>query len=336
VKASLGEFGLIERFFAQPARANNLLLEAGARPLLGIGDDCALLAADQAGRAIAVSTDMLVQGRHFFADVDPVALGHKALAVNLSDLAAMGARPVGFTLALALPEVNKEWLAGFSKGMLALAQRCACPLIGGDTTRGPLTISITVMGEVLEDQALRRDRAQLQDSIWVSGRLGGAALAVAALARGEGLHLQESAKRALEWPEPRLALGQALAASGLGRAAIDVSDGLLGDLAHILSASQCPGAVIKLEQVPWAPSLEPLPIKQKIQYGLAGGDDYELLFTAPASASEGLLAIGRELSLQLSCIGELTSEPTIRLQDASGELSLAKYAAYDHFRESDE
>ncbi len=332
---NIGEFGLIERFFAQPAAAVNLMLEPHARPLLGIGDDCALLASGQAGRAIAVSTDMLVQGRHFFADVEPRSLGHKALAVNLSDLAAMGARPLGFTLALALPEVDENWLEKFSQGMMALAQRVGCPLIGGDTTRGPLTISITVFGEVGVGLALQRDRASKGDAIWVSGHLGAAAYAVARLAKKEPLAMNNSARRALEWPEPRVALGHSLAALGIAIAAIDLSDGVLGDLGHILDASGVPGAIVELECVPWASELADLSLQDKIQYGLAGGDDYELLFTAPPSAMNALRSIGQELSIPLTCIGELTGETGIQLRDATGQLSVAKQGAYDHFREND-
>ncbi|HYF60456.1 MAG TPA: thiamine-phosphate kinase, partial [Burkholderiaceae bacterium] len=222
--AAPGEFELIRRFFERPA--------AAGRARLGIGDDCALLDVP-GGESLAVSTDMLVEGRHFFPDVDPEALGHKALAVNLSDLAAMGARPLGFTLALALPAADEAWLEAFSRGLFALADAQGCELVGGDTTRGPLALCVTVHGTVPPALALRRDGARAGDDLWVSGALGAAALAVERRLRGEPVPAGALAR--LDRPEPRVALGLGL--RGLARAAIDLSDGLAGDLGHVLARS---------------------------------------------------------------------------------------------------
>ena len=244
----MGEFDLIERFFKQkvaPAPANQARAATNSI-VLGIGDDCALLQ-PAPGTQLAVSTDMLVEGRHFFADVDPSALGHKALAVNLSDLAAMGAEPLAFTLALALPPARAQdapWLDAFSDGLLALAGAHGCALVGGDTTAGPLNICITVFGQVPAGQALRRDGAQAGDELWVSGTLGDARLALGAL-RGEWslpAAALAAARQRLERPTPRVALGRYL--RGIATSCIDVSDGLVGDVGHILKASGV-GAVIE-------------------------------------------------------------------------------------------
>ena len=228
--AAPGEFELIRRFFERPA--------AAGRARLGIGDDCALLDVP-GGESLAVSTDMLVEGRHFFPDVDPEALGHKALAVNLSDLAAMGARPLGFTLALALPAADEAWLEAFSRGLFALADAQGCELVGGDTTRGPLALCVTVHGTVPPALALRRDGARAGDDLWVSGALGAAALAVERRLRGEPVPAGALAR--LDRPEPRVALGLGL--RGLARAAIDLSDGLAGDLGHVLARSSAAAGV---------------------------------------------------------------------------------------------
>ena len=232
----MGEFDLIARYFKRPS----------LRAALGVGDDCALLQ-PAPGTQMAISSDMLVQGRHFFPDVDPQTLGHKALAVNLSDLAACGAKPLAFTLALALPQVDEAWLAAFSKGLFALADVHGCELIGGDTTQGPLNICITVFGEVPvvngRTQALLRSGAKESDDIYVSGTLGDARLALDVLYGRLSVppEVFNPARARLETPSPRVALGMAL--RGVASAAIDVSDGLLGDLGHILTASQA-GAVI--------------------------------------------------------------------------------------------
>ena len=231
----MGEFDLIARHFKRPVR----------RTALGVGDDCALLA-PRPGMQLAVSSDMLVEGRHFFADVDPQALGHKALAVNLSDLAACGAEPLAFTLALALPNADDAWLAAFARGLFALADAHGCELVGGDTTRGPLNICITVFGELPTGQALLRSGARAGDDLYVSGTLGDARLALEALQGRVALPpaLLAAARLRLERPTPRVALGQQL--RGVASSAIDLSDGLLGDVGHVLHASGV-GARIQME-----------------------------------------------------------------------------------------
>ena len=261
----MGEFDLIETFFKRPAR----------NATLGVGDDCALLPV-RAGQQLAISSDMLVEGRHFLSTVNPRLLGHKALAVNLSDLAACGAEPKAFMLALALPEVNHAWLSEFSKGIWDLADAHQCDLIGGDTTRGPLNICITALGEVPAHLALLRSGAKVGDDIYVSGNLGDARLALEVF-RG---HLSvpqavfEQARLRMEMPTPRLALGQAL--RGIATSAADISDGLLGDLQHILKASGF-GADIDTQQVARTLAANAhfnLPRAAQRKLTLAGGDDY--------------------------------------------------------------
>jgi thiamine-monophosphate kinase len=236
----VGEFELIDRYFKRPAR----------RAALGVGDDCALLA-PAPGMQLAVSSDMLIEGRHFLSTVDPFKLGHKALAVNLSDLAACGAKPLAFTLALALPQADEAWLEGFSRGLFALADAHDCELIGGDTTRGPLAICITVFGEVPPGQALLRSGARAGDDLYVSGTLGDARLALEVF-RGtrslpQAVFRWEARASAWSTPTPRVALGLAL--RGVATSAADISDGLVGDLGHILKASRV-GACIDTDQLP--------------------------------------------------------------------------------------
>ncbi len=342
----MGEFELIERYFKRPALAAS---SAAPGVVLGIGDDCALLH-PQPGMQLAVSTDMLVSGRHFFADVNPRTLGHKALAVNLSDLAACGARPLGFTLALALPEADEAWLAEFSAGLFALADSSNCPLVGGDTTKGPLTISITVFGEVPAGQALLRSGAQVGDEVWVSGTLGDARLALGAL-RGEWTlppTLLEQARVRLEQPTPRLALGQAL--RGIASAAADVSDGLLGDLGHILKASGV-GATLRAANAigliavradsTWAHARfdASTPVTSAgaadaiaLQCVLAGGDDYELVFTAPPTQCTAVLAAGQSCGVAVTCIGSIENALGLRLVDVIGQELTHGFTSFDHFR----
>ena len=255
----LSEFDLIARYFTRLPRA-------GTAVTLGVGDDCALIA-PPAGCELVVSTDMLVEGRHFFQGAQALALGHKSLAVNLSDLAAMGAQPIGFTLALALPAVDETWLAAFSQGLFALADQHDIALIGGDTTKGPLTICVTVLGQVPFGKALRRDAAIVGDDLWVSGTLGDAKLALSALQNRVQLDpsaLAQAAER-LHRPEPRVALGLAL--RGIAHAAIDVSDGLLGDLGHILKRSAA-GATIDADALPLGAALKATQA-QAIQHAFA-------------------------------------------------------------------
>jgi thiamine-monophosphate kinase len=327
----MGEFDLIERFFKRAAR----------RAVLGIGDDCALMQMP-AGSHMAISTDMLVQGRHFFADVDPRSLGHKALAVNLSDLAACGAEPMGFTLALALPQIDEIWLAAFAGGLFALADSHNCELIGGDTTRGPLNICITVFGSVPapagQSQALLRSGAKPGDDLYVSGHLGDARLALQALQGQLSLPpgLLTVTRLRLEEPSPRIALGMAL--RGLASAAMDLSDGLIGDLGHLLKASRV-GATLNTEAVlerlcarahsDWAGA--GLSHTQALQCVLSGGDDYELLFTAPPTARKALLAAAQTSATPVSCIGRIDAQPGLRLLDAAGAPMPNQFTSFDHF-----
>ena len=323
----MGEFELIRRHFqrAGVAQPGNVVL--------GVGDDCALLQ-PAPGHQLAISTDMLVEGRHFFADVDPEALGHKALAVNLSDLAAMGARPLGCTLALSLPRADDAWLAAFARGLFALADAHACPLVGGDTTRGPLNLCITVFGELRPGQASRRDAAQVGDDIYVSGRTGEARLALEWLLGTPGARaavgpdLPADLRARLERPTPRLALGQALA--GVAHAALDLSDGLTGDLGHILAASGV-GADIALADLPVAPVLAALPDAERQTCLLSGGDVYELLFTAPVSARAAVQAAAQASGTAVARIGTVSAAPGLRLLDASGEAVAFRAKSFDHF-----
>lgn len=323
----MGEFDLIRRHFRRDGVAQP------GNVVLGIGDDCALLQ-PAPGHQLAISTDMLVEGRHFFADVSPEALGHKALAVNLSDLAAMGARPLGFTLALSLPRADDAWLAGFARGLFALADAHACPLVGGDTTRGPLNICITVFGEVMPGRALRRDAAQVGDDIYVSGRTGEARLALEWLlgtpwARAAvGPELPADLRARLERPTPRLALGQALA--GVAHAALDLSDGLTGDLGHILAASGV-GADIRLANLPVAPALIALPDAERLTCLLSGGDDYELLFIAPVSVRDAVGAAAKTSDTAVTRIGTVSATPGQRLLNAAGQAVAFGAKSFNHF-----
>ena len=304
---------------------------------LGVGDDCALLA-PAPGMQLAVSSDMLVEGRHFFADVDPETLGHKALAVNLSDLAACGARPLAFTLALALPCVDEAWLQGFANGLFALADQHGCELVGGDTTAGPLNICVTIFGEVPAGQALLRGGARAGDDIWVSGRPGEARLALDALRGQMDLPAATLARlRArLERPTPRVALGLAL--RGLASSAIDVSDGLLGDLGHVLKSSRV-GAEIDVHITTDLLASGALQESAKgifdaetmMPCALAGGDDYELVFTAPAARRAAVQAASSASGTQVTRIGRITPAPGLRLLDRTGQPLPGRFASFDHF-----
>jgi thiamine-monophosphate kinase len=318
----LSEFDLIRQYFNRPRIG---------RAALGIGDDCALLAPSP-GMQMAISSDMLVEERHFFAGADAFMLGHKCLAVNLSDLAAMGAKPVAFTLALALPAPRRDWLGEFSAGLFALADLHDCELIGGDTTRGPLTICITIFGELAPGHALRRDAAMPGDDIWISGTLGDARLALAGYRKE--CALDEDALRAagtrMHAPTPRVALGQALARARLARAAIDISDGLVGDLAHILAASQV-GATLDVDALPAGPVLAAQPQALRRRFCAAGGDDYELCFTAAPAQRAAILAAGQASATALTRVGSIHAEPGLRLVDAGGQALDLDLAGFDHF-----
>ena len=331
----MGEFDLIERYFKRPTQ----------NAVLGVGDDCALLAPTP-GMQLAISSDMLVEGRHFLSTVDPARLGHKALAVNLSDLAACGATPIAFTLALSLPRVDEAWLAGFSNGLLQLADAHGCELVGGDTTQGPLNICITVFGEVPPGDALLRHNAQVGDDIYISGTVGDARLALEVFRGTQSLDAAglEFARLRMERPTPRVALGTAL--RGVANAAIDVSDGLLGDLGHILKRSGV-GAQIDTAWLqssntqrhsagldadagisPW---LAALSWNKRLDYALARGDDYELCFTAPVEQREMVHAAAWESDTPVTRIGRITAQQGLVVLDPQGQPIARRFASFDHF-----
>ncbi len=316
-----GEFDLIAQYFTRPT----------PDAVLGVGDDCALIAPTP-GMELAISTDMLIAGRHFTPTDGPGTIGHKAMAVNLSDLAAMGAKPRFALLSIALPEADEKFLKGFAGGFFGLAQKYGVNVIGGDTTRGGLlTLNVTVIGEVPPGQALRRDAAKAGDDIWVSGTLGDAA---AALGHHQGRLRLETAQAVqcfprLFVPAPRIELGLAL--RGIAHAAIDVSDGFAADLGHILERSNV-GAEVWFEQLPLSDALAPLagdPAAQDCI--LAGGDDYELVFTAPADKREDIARIAAQLELRLSRVGSIQPEPGLRVLNRGKPMPLAR-AGFDHFQ----
>lgn len=318
----MSEFELIQRYFTARQPAQSYIP-------LGIGDDCALMS-PRTGMQLAISTDMLVEGRHFFADVNPRMLGHKALAVNLSDLAAMGAQPRAFTLALALPEVQSDWLHDFSQGMFELAEQHHCQLIGGDTTKGPLNVCITVFGEIPNGQALRRDAAKEGDDIWVSGTLGEAKLALAGYLNQLTLseaHQQQSAL-SLHMPTPRIGLGLAL--RGIAHAAIDVSDGLMGDLGHILKCANL-GATLWCDTLPVGPCLKHQKKTVQREYALAGGDDYELCFTAPINKRDAILSAAQQTRTKVTRIGYTQTKEGLRIVDADNVPLTLSIHSFDHF-----
>ena len=320
-----GEFELIARYFARD-------VARGSRVDLAIGDDCALI---DGGPELqwAVTTDMLVEGVHFLTGVDPQSLGHKALAVNLSDLAACGAQPRCFFLAIALPRADEAWLAAFTRGMFALADAHGCTLAGGDTTRSlaGVTITITALGEVPRGRALLRAGAAAGDELWVSGMLGDGALGLACR-RGEQVLPEADARAAierLERPQPRVALGLAL--RGVASAAIDVSDGLAGDLGHLLKASGL-GATVDWKAVPRSPALRRCDAALQQRYVFSGGDDYELLFAAPPSAVHAVEAAGAEARVTVTRIGYFREGTGLTVADADGRAVDIAARAFDHFR----
>jgi thiamine-monophosphate kinase len=321
---ALSEFDIIRRFFTHRPR----------RAVLGVGDDAAIVRA-RSGMDLAVSADMLVSGRHFFRDADPERLGHKALAVNLSDMAAMGAMPRWALLSVALPGVDARWLAAFMRGFMRLARRHGVDLVGGDTTRGPLNISVQIIGEVPSGRALRRDGARVGDDVWVSGLLGDAALALAVMKRRIPLVRRERARleEKLHAPVPRVALGNNL--RGIARSAIDVSDGLAADLGHVCERSRV-SAVVQFERIPASAA-----VKRNLRRAtarvalLSGGDDYELLFTAGRSRRDAIERLSRRLRLKLTRIGEITRQrragPLVTVLDADGRPLPLGQTGYKHF-----
>lgn len=327
------EFNLIAQYFTRPTHHTKL----------GVGDDAALILISP-GMELAISADMLVAGTHFFHDADAYQVGWKSLAVNISDMAAMGANPKWATLAIALPEVNTAWLAEFSRGLFACADAFNVDLIGGDTTRGPLTISIQIMGEVPIGQAIKRSHANVGDEIWVSGHCGDAALALAHM-QGK-LTLSADAlticAKALHMPQPRVALGLAL--RQIANSAIDISDGLLADLGHILERSNV-GASLMLGHIPHSVYLADKLTgavsdnqntanacdKNVLNMLLAGGDDYELCFTAPAEKHAEINNLSEKLALPLSCIGHITANTGLIVHGFNDEILDFKETGFDHF-----
>jgi thiamine-monophosphate kinase len=314
------EFDLIARHFTR----------ATPGAVLGVGDDCALLA-PTLGMQLAVSSDMLLEGRHFSPQDSPAGIGHKSLAVNLSDLAAMGATPRWATLSIALPEENDAWLTAFARGFFRMADMHGIELVGGDTTRGALTISITVMGEVPPGQALRRDGAQTGDDIWVSGVLGSAAMALAYRQGRLFMEQIDAAKvlPALYLPTPRVALGIAL--RGIAHSAIDISDGLLGDLGHILERSHV-GATLEFASLPTLPVVQGY-LHEAVARDcvLAGGDDYELCFTAPPARRDAVLAAASNAAVSVTRIGRIHAESRLAVVDPDGNPMVFEHTGYDHF-----
>jgi thiamine-monophosphate kinase len=317
----LSEFDLIQRFFMPPTD----------HTVLAGGDDAALIAV-KAGMELAVSTDALVAGRHFFEDADPYGVGYKCMAVNLSDMAAMGATPRWATLALTLPHTSEPWLSDFARGFLDLAADYNVDLIGGDTTRGPLTVCVQIMGEVPAGKALRRSGARADDDLWVSGAVGDAALALAH-ARGDfRLHANDLdyAFKRLHQPRPRVDLGKALL--GCATSAIDVSDGLAADVGHIATASGV-RAVIQWQSIPVssvAVRYREHPLVR--QAALAGGDDYELAFTAPANLRMEIGALAGKVGIGLTRIGAIESGAGVVVLDGAGQAIALAETGFDHFR----
>ncbi|MBL8392449.1 MAG: thiamine-phosphate kinase [Candidatus Accumulibacter sp.] len=313
------EFELIRRHFTRPT----------PQALLGPGDDCALLVPSE-GMLLAVTTDMLVEGTHFLPNTDPGALGWKTLAVSLSDLAAMGARPRWALLAGSLPADDELWIAQFAAGLFACAGHHTVDVVGGDTTRGPRNLCLTAIGELPSAAALRRDRALPGDDLWLSGQTGLAALGLAHLQGRVNLGdaLRDRCVAALQRPLPRVELGIRL--RDLAHAAIDVSDGLLADLGHVVEQSQV-GAEIFLARLPPLPATVERQLALRCQ--LAGGDDYELLFTAAANRRHDLAALASELQVPLSRCGRIVATPVgeVRVVDEGGRLVESVGRGFDHF-----
>ena len=314
----MSEFEIIRRYFTR----------ASTSAVLGVGDDAALV---RSAFELAVSADALVEGTHFLRGADPYLLGQKSLAVNLSDIAAMGANPRWTLLSLSLPYADEEWLEPFSRGFHEIAAKYSVELIGGDTCRGPLNIGVTIIGEVPPHKALRRDGATADDEIWVSGQLGDAALALAHLQERIQLEADEfdRCEHKLNSPIPRVELGNSLV--GIATAAIDISDGLIADLGHVLQRSQA-GATVDVSLIPRSEVLRRrLPAPVAVRALLAGGDDYELCFTAPRSRRGEIAALSQALDLALTCIGRTKSGSGLRLLDEQGKPVDFEAQAFDHF-----
>jgi len=316
------EFDLITRYFRQRGPRRDEVQ-------LGIGDDAALIE-PPVGRQLVATVDTLVAGHHFPTHTAAADIGYKALAVNLSDLAAMGATPAWATLALTLPAVDEAWLQDFADGFFTLADDYQVALVGGDTTRGPLSVTVQVQGYVSPGQALCRAAAVPGQALFVSGTLGDAAAA---------LHQLQTQGKAdagllvrLNRPQPRVALGQALA--GMAAAAIDISDGLLADLEHILTASGC-GATLWTEDLPASSALQALPARQRLDYQCRGGDDYELCFSVAPAQRTALLARLQQQSIPVTEIGIVEAQAGLRCQSPDGSITTPSTQGFDHFRRDD-
>ena len=318
---ALNEFSLINEFFTQQQQRPDVLV--------GIGDDAALVK-PSLDQAIAISTDTLVAGIHFLEDTAPDTLGHKALAANLSDMAAMGAEPAWVTLSLTLPELNEAWLNDFARGFFTLANKYKVQLIGGDTTRGPLSITVQIQGFVPPNKALLRRGANAGDKIYVTGTLGDAGLALQILQNKihSTIPTANIMQRLLR-PEPRVAVGLAL--RGLASSAIDISDGLAADLNHILTASGV-GAYIKMETIPLSATVTAiLCLEQAWQLALSAGDDYELCFTIPAAREKEMEQALKSVNCHYQCIGEIKPDPGLELRRNNGEFFPLQQLGFQHF-----
>ncbi|MGL5385697.1 MAG: thiamine-phosphate kinase [Serratia sp. (in: enterobacteria)] len=319
-----GEFDLIARYFDR--------FKSVRRDVqLGIGDDCALLAVPEK-QLLAISTDTLVSGIHFLADIDPADLGYKALAVNLSDLAAMGADPAWLSLALTLPEVNEEWLKAFSDSLFEQMNYYGMQLIGGDTTRGPLSMTLTIHGLIPAGRALTRSGARIGDWIYVTGTLGDSAAGLAILQDRLQVSDQVSRDYLLARhlrPQPRVLQGQAL--RDLASSAIDLSDGLISDLQHVLKASEC-GARIELDELPMSQTLTSnTDAEQALRWALTGGEDYELCFTVPEINRGALEVALSHLGADYTCIGQIGPQSEgMKFYRDQQEVELP-WSGYDHF-----
>ncbi|WBF65798.1 MAG: thiamine-phosphate kinase [Candidatus Kinetoplastibacterium crithidii] len=318
----MSEFDIIRKYFSKSIVQKNIL---------GIGDDCALFRVPR-GNEVAISKDLLIEGKHFFSHVNPVSLGHKSLAVNLSDLAAMGAQPIGCLLGIAIPTLDHQWLSKFSKGFFKLSNELSCPLLGGDTVKSScgISISITVFGTVPVSQAIRRNGAKLDDEIWVSGNLGSADIAYRIITKqiiGNKSLLRRTIN-ALDWPNPRIHLGRCLL--GVANSAIDISDGFLQDLGHITRSSNL-GANIYYDEIPFDKYLEGRVSQEDIKRAiLNGGDVYELCFTAPKSNHNAIRDISDKTGVVLHMVGKIVSEKSIKILFPDSSMSY-DINGFNHF-----
>lgn len=319
-----GEFSLIKKYFLTPSIPNEVVL--------GIGDDCAIVSVPE-GEQLAITTDTLVEGVHFPPGTAAEDIGYKSVAVNLSDLAAMGARPAWLTLALSLPQQDDGWLSAFSQSFLAAAGRYDARLIGGDTTQGPLGITVQALGRVTPNKVMRRDAANPGDAVYVSGTLGDAAAGLKILGLGGPRDDNQAwLVERLNRPEPRVQLGMRVA--DYCRCAIDISDGLAADLGHILEASRC-GATVHLNRLPLSRRLVDYSMgRDAVDWNrvLTGGDDYELCLVVAPDYEDRLMSLAGELALPLARIGVIEAHPGLDIIDEDGSKFLLESSGYEHFR----